>query len=102
MISTSANAPDHVATSAGDGSTTVAVLTTEWAAVTAVVTLGNATATDDDDDDADDDAAARGHNSSSVGGVKPPQLCGPALVLSSPFPLGGVVFLDSVTLTHAQ
>jgi len=75
------------------------VLTTEWTAVTAVVTLGNATAATADDDG---DAAAAGGHSSSVGGAKPPQLCGPALVLSSPFPLGGVIFLDSATLTHAQ
>lgn len=72
-------------TSASFGGTNGTTLTAEWSAVTAVVTLGNGTLGNE-----------QGDNSMQA---KPPLLCGPALVLSAPFPLGGAVFLDSAVLT---
>lgn len=72
-------------TFASSSDTNGTTLTADWSAVTALVTLGNGTLGNQQGD--------------QWRQTKPPLLCGPALVLSSPFPLGGAVFLDSAALT---
>ena len=62
----------------GDGT---GALTTDWSAVSGLIALGNNAS------EVEDLVAGK------------PAVCGPALALSSPFALGGVVFLDSVSLT---